>query len=129
MNWYWYKQMTEISEGEKTNIPWRRISNNLCNYYPLLKAMGHKPYSLVCKLHSDFLPEDSMDGGVGKKIYSTESHKYYLRQMMKVNIHWKVLLLICTLAIMWRKWHVTSLIFHSKVHNSSLIMRKTKEKS
>ena len=49
--------------------------------------MGHKPYSLVCKLHSDFLPEDSMDGGVGKKIYSTESHKYYLRQMMKVNIH------------------------------------------
>lgn len=58
--------MTEINEGE------RQISHaeefQIIHVDTLLpKATGHKPYSLVCKQQSDFLPDGSMDGGVGKK--------------------------------------------------------------
>lgn len=80
---------------------------------------------------SDFLPKstEGIERGGGNNLTAENYDKHCLSSVITISpAKSQIIMIVCTLDMMWWKWHFTSVIFFPKIHNPSLILRKTSEK-
>ena len=83
--------MNNERKEKKKNLSYRRISNNLCRYFPLKeaeKSYQHLSMLKVCLKTSCQSQERSRGGrGGGNTVTLEKSNQHYIFKVIKININ------------------------------------------